>query len=210
LRWNFDKSVLVCLLLFVALLVGSAALGYWNTSRLDDDARRVAYTHEVLDLASDVLRNVVDAETGMLGYFIVGNEDYLQPYEAAMKNQDKLIRKLDEKTADNPDQQKRILRLRQMAGERMATLSHELVLQQRNEENARAHIAGGKGKAQMDAIRLLIAEIRAAEDQLLVERRDHTRRAYIVAQTSAWLTAALGLVLGGVCYGFLRGGNRRM
>ena len=61
---TLDRSVLVGIGLIVALLVSSAALNYRNTRRLNDDAGWVARTHEVLDLTSDVLLTIVDAETG--------------------------------------------------------------------------------------------------------------------------------------------------
>src|SRR5438045_1876039 len=73
---TFDKSVLVGLGLVVALLVGNAGLAYRNTSQLVEDAGWVAHTQEVLDLTSDVLRLLVDAETGQRGFVITGKESF--------------------------------------------------------------------------------------------------------------------------------------
>src|SRR6476646_8451036 len=100
---TFDKSVLV-----VALLVGNAGLAYRNTRQLLEDAEWVAHTHEVLDLTSDVLRTLVDAETGQRGFLITGKENFLEPYQQALARLDPQVRALKDKTQDNPRQQARI------------------------------------------------------------------------------------------------------
>ena len=66
---TLDRSMLVGIGLIVALLIFAAGLNYWNTQQLNEDAGWVARTHEVLDLTTDVLRTVVDAETGA-GYIV--------------------------------------------------------------------------------------------------------------------------------------------
>src|SRR4029077_17419384 len=85
---TLDKSVLVGIGLVVALLVVNAGLAYRNTRQLLEDAGSVAHTHEVLDLTSDVLRTLVDAETGQRGFLITGKKDFLEPYQQALARLD--------------------------------------------------------------------------------------------------------------------------
>ena len=40
-------------------------------------------------------RSILDAETGQRGYLLTGRKEYLQPYEQALKNLDKLFQSLD-------------------------------------------------------------------------------------------------------------------
>ncbi len=204
LKWTIDKSVLAGLVLLAGLLLGSASLDCWNTSRLDEDARGAAHTREVLDLNGDVLRTLVDAETGMRGFVITGKDEYLQPYEDAAHRLDGLLARLDENTADNPGQQDRVQRLKQMAAVHMRLLREAVALRHRSEKEAQAFVAAGKSKAQMDALRGVAGEIERQEHALLEQRQGQTRRAYVVAQASAWITAALGLVMVGAYYGLLR------
>src|SRR5262249_48331785 len=102
---TFDKSVLVGVGLVVALLVVNVGLAYRNTRQLLEDAGWVAHTHEVLDLTSDVLRTLVDAETGQRGFLITGRENFLEPYQQALARLDQQVTTLKEKTQDNPRQQ---------------------------------------------------------------------------------------------------------
>src|SRR5438105_3472506 len=97
---TFDKGVLVGIGLVVALLVVNAGLAYRNTRQLLEGADGVAHTHEVLDLTGDVLRTVVDAETGQRGFLITSKEDFLEPYQQALARLDQQVRALKDKTKD--------------------------------------------------------------------------------------------------------------
>ena len=88
---TFDGGVLVATGLVVALLVTIAALTYRNTQQLNEDAGWVGHTHDVLDLTSDVLLALVDAETGERGFIITGRDSYLEPYNAAVRRLDGLM-----------------------------------------------------------------------------------------------------------------------
>ena len=41
---------------------------------------------EVHDLANKIQKNVLDMETGMRGYVITGDEEYLEPYHLASRS----------------------------------------------------------------------------------------------------------------------------
>src|SRR5690242_16881551 len=98
----FDKSVLVGTGLVVALLVVNAGFAYRNTWQLAENVGREAHTHEVLDLTADVLRTLVDTETGQRGFLITGKEEFLEPYHQALARLDRELRVLKDKTHDNP------------------------------------------------------------------------------------------------------------
>src|ERR1700745_151443 len=97
-RRTFDKSVLVGIGLIMTLLVMNAGLAYRNTRQLLEDAGWVAHTQEVLDLTGDVLRTVVDAETGQRGFLLTGEENFLEPYHEALARLDQQVRTLKDKT----------------------------------------------------------------------------------------------------------------
>ena len=91
---TFDKGVLVGAGLVAALLVGNAGLAYRNTRQLLEDAGWVAHTQEVLDLTSDVLRTLVDTETGQRGFLLTGQENFLEPYRQTHARLDQQVRML--------------------------------------------------------------------------------------------------------------------
>ena len=76
----FDRSVLIAAGLVIALLVVSAELTYQNAVQLLRDAQLVTHTREVLDLTTDVLLTIVDAETSERGFIITGKNEFLDVY----------------------------------------------------------------------------------------------------------------------------------
>src|ERR671935_866045 len=192
---TFDKSVLVGIGLVVALLVGNAGLAYRNTRQLLEDAGWVAHTHEVLDLTSDVLRTLVDAETGQRGFLITGKDNFLEPYQQALARLDQQVRTLKDKTKDNPRQQARTEELEQLTAERLALLKQGIGLRRKSAEEAQALVATGQGKAKMDAIRRLIASMQEEEHGLLRDRERQSAVAYRTAVATELTAAALGLLL---------------
>ena len=149
----------------VALLVVIPVLTYRNTNQLNEDARWVAHTQEVLGLTADVLLTLVDAETGQRGFIITGKDDFLQPYNAALGRLDERLAKLKDKTQDNPRQQDDIRKLKAMTTKCLALLEEGIALRRKSDQEAAAFIAAKKGKEQMDAIRELVGEMKREETQ---------------------------------------------
>jgi len=191
---NFDSPVMVGVVLLVALLVLIPALTYRNIRQLNEDARGIVHTHEVLDFTGDVLLALVDAETGQRGFLVTGKDIFLEPYDAALARLDGLVVKLKDKTKDDPGQQARITKLQEMIVVRMGFLRESIDLRRTNAEEALALVATGKGKAQMNAIRQHVAEMKQVEGDLLKDRESKSAAAYRVAVASGLVTAVLGLL----------------
>jgi PAS domain S-box-containing protein len=201
---TLDKGVLLGIGLVVAVLVGNAFLAYRNTSQLLEDAGQVAHTHEVLDLTADLLRTLVDAETGQRGYLLTGKDSFLEPYRQALGRLDQEVRTLQDKTQDNPRQQARIEQLRQLTAEQLALLQKGIDLHRQSPDKAQAFVATGQSKANMDALRQLIATMEGEEHDLLKDRDRRTAAAYRYAVATALLADAVGLILVGAVVYLLR------
>ena len=195
-RGTLDRTLLVGGALFASLLIAIAALTYRNTSVLNADAGWVAHTNQVLDLTSEMLLALVDAETGQRGFLLTGRDEYLEPYSAAVKRLDGLFSTLKYETRDNSSQQDRIARLTELTATRLAGMEQAIAERRKSEEKARQAMLTGVAKAQMDAIRELIGEMRLHEQGLLACRGEsQSRRAYDMAVTSGIVTVLLGLGL---------------
>ena len=203
-RRTFDNSVVFGVALVLGLMLVIAGLTYRNTHQLNEDARWVAHTHEVLNLTSDVMLAVVDAETGQRGFLITGNNEFLQPYDAALARLDGLMAKLKDKTKDNPDQQARITKLEGMTAVRLAQMKEVINLRRRDEKSAQAFVLSGKPTTQMDVIRQHSADMVKIEDDLLKERESKIATSYQVAVLTGLLAAVLGLVGVGALVWLLR------
>jgi PAS domain S-box-containing protein len=191
---TFDQGVWIGIGLVVGLLVVNGVLTYRNTKQLDEDAGWVAHTHEVLDVTGDVLRGLVDAETGQRGFTITGQDEFLEPYESARARVGDDLAHLKDLTSDNAGQQERIHKLEDLIGAELSLLEEGVALRRKSEQEAKAFVAAGKGKDHMDAIRALVLQMEQEEQRLLVDRQRKTSRAYTVAVTTGLLAAVFGLI----------------
>jgi PAS domain S-box-containing protein len=192
-----DRSMFVAIGLIVTLLICAAALNYRNTQQLNEDAGWVAQTHEVIDLTSDVLLTLVDAETGERGYVISdGRDEFLQPYHAALAQLTERMAALKAKTETIPSLQAPIKALEDLTVSRLATLKESIELRRRGERRIRVFLPlVSKGKEEMDRIRMVIASMQAEEHEQLQKRQQQTRSTYQAALTTGLATAALGLIM---------------
>ena len=89
------------------LMVIVSVVGYNGIKSLILTTKWVNHTHEVIRVGETVSGSMVDMETGLRGYMVTGDENYLDPYYSGNKNFDKLIKVGAELTSDNDTQVKR-------------------------------------------------------------------------------------------------------
>src|SRR5271156_5504520 len=71
----------------VTLLMLLAALVFWRQGEASTEAKGwVRHTYEVRGHIRLLFGSLRDAETGQRGYLVTGNEEYLEPYEEAMRD----------------------------------------------------------------------------------------------------------------------------
>jgi CHASE3 domain sensor protein len=86
------------------VLVGAAAFGVVLSSVADlhESERRLRPSQEVLVVANHLERLVVDLETGLRGYLITGQSEFLQPAETARAASPQRAATLQQFVADSP------------------------------------------------------------------------------------------------------------
>jgi PAS domain S-box-containing protein len=201
---TFGRGVALGLAAVAALLVVNAILSYQNVRQLNDDARGVAHTHETLDSLEELLGTLRDAETGQRGYLLTRNDQYLVPYNDALRTYQSRIARVERLTADNPVQQARVPKLSEMVAGRMKRLAETFaLLKQGDAAAAFKRVQTGAGKRLMDDIRSLVKEMKVEEYALLLQRQTASDRAYAVAVGTGLCTALLGLLAVGAFAGLL-------
>ncbi|TAN70413.1 MAG: HAMP domain-containing protein [Methylobacter sp.] len=158
-------------ILFVLMIVGS--ISYMNTAKLTDTAQWVSHTHKVLAKLRELLSTLQDAETGQRGYIITGEDRYLEPYQAAVRNVDKLVLALKQLTVDNQAQQRRLETIGPLVVGKLDELKETIELRRsKGLEAARAVVASDKGKKLMDELRAVVREMEDQENELLKQREE--------------------------------------
>ena len=71
----------------VTLLMLLATLSFWRQEEASTEAQGwLVHTHEVIGHIESLLAKLEDAETGQRGYLLTGSDEYLEPYEDALRD----------------------------------------------------------------------------------------------------------------------------
>lgn len=186
------------LLASVALVILLAVLGYRDTLAMValTDARK--QTRETLLTMERTLSLLKDAETGQRGFLLTGEEAYLEPYYAALAHFGDEYQKMSTMLATDPLQTERLRALDGHVARRFEILRN--AIEQRRSAGLSAGVAAvktGEGKATMDAIRALFAQIAADKRREIAQREVQVARVKARQfQLSLWLPASVLLLVG--------------
>ena len=190
--------------LVIAISFAVNALSWSSLSFQQKSNGWTVHTYEVLDQIDTIVAAMVDRETGLRGYLLSGNENFLEPYKSGTENYRAAFDKVVALTSDNAAQQKRFAELDALVTEwtgQVAEKEIALMKSAATMEQARGMEIAGAGKQWMDAIRAKAAEISGEEASLLTIRGEAAE----AAASSARLTILLGglamaLVIAGVLF----------
>jgi PAS domain S-box-containing protein len=181
LRRTVAIPVTLLVLLAVTLLVEILTL----TSSL----KWVDHAEQVISNSRQLMRYMVDMETGVRGYHLTGDKSFLDPYDAAkarVPEQQALLLKL---TAENPDQQ---IRFKELQDLDLRWINYADALVRQPVGNALSVKDFEAGRALMDQIRAKQHEIVAVEEQL---RDVRYRRSTILGNIADGTAVGLSLLV---------------
>ena len=187
------KTLVGFLAAIVAVLVISI-LSYQSLQAASESAQSLARSIEILGDFEGLLSNLKDAETGQRGYLLTGSDSYLEPYISAQAVLPTEFRSMRELLKDRPVQLKRLDTLNTIATLKMQELASTIEpIREGHADVALAIVKTGRGKAYMDQIRAIVADLELAERQLIAERGRASTNA---AATALWVTwGGSGLLL---------------
>ena len=157
----------------LAILVASAQA---NFSRLGEANGLNIHTYEVMGEANALLESLINIETGERGFALTGKDSSLEPLASGQRGFTEHLQKIRTLTADNPAQLERLKALEGAQQQWLATAIDPVIALRRAaavDGSLDAVVAAeqaGKGKAAMDAMRILLADIGKTESMLLGQR----------------------------------------
>ena len=137
----------------------------------------VGHTHKVLAAAQRLLAHGVDMETGMRGYLLAGNKEFLDPYKSGKTGFYEQLKALQETVSDNPAQVARLGEIETLIKDWNAKVTEPAIGLRGRVEAGRGTMAEivalvnrKAGKKYFDAFRGKIAEFSEVEASLMQER----------------------------------------
>lgn len=191
---KFRRRLVRAILLPVILLGLLTGFFLWQINRLVVAIGWVEHTDRVIAEANELQKILLDLETGMRGYLITGNPEFLAPYQQGRSKIEPAFDNLATRVSDNPAQIARLDELRALHGRWRVYAEDAVALRDAGGDHA-ARVNDGTGKRLMDAMRAQIEAFVTTEATLRDERTKRTNAATRNATLSAIIAA---LVLGGL------------
>lgn len=189
-RFHVSKILAGGFIAEMLVLLAIGVISYRNTSQLIEQSDLVHHTRKVRLSLQELLGFLVDAETGARGYMITGEDDFLEPYNAALQQLDGKFKELRQLTADNPRQTLRLDVMEPLIVERMRLFRDRIEVRRTKGFNAvRQAVLLRAGKEVMDKLRAIIEQLNIEENELL-EARENAARASAKASTMTMLVGA--------------------
>ena len=99
-KLKFRTQLLIPNVIALVLMVILATVAFLNVNSLLQNSERVEHTYKVMGDGDQLLMYMVDQETGMRGYAVTGEEDFLDPYKQGSVSFVSLMKELQETVND--------------------------------------------------------------------------------------------------------------
>jgi methyl-accepting chemotaxis protein len=182
--------------LMVAIFVSSSFYVLYNRGILEKLSFWSDHTYQVMASVNDMMAAMVDQETGFRGYLVTGNQANLDPYKSGFTNFQKAFNSVKSLTSDNAEQQRRLDVVLDNVNSWRTNVAERGIALMTNEatrEQARDLERTGAGKAAMDGLRKLIADLINAESGLLVSRNQARTDSFSAITVAIWASIAIAM-----------------
>jgi len=184
------NGIVLCLMIVVSIVV------YTSVNSLLQAFTWVNHTHDVLEVAAEIEASAVDMETGMRGYLLAGEEEFLDPYKAGWSRFDELVAQLSKTVDDNPLQVKLLSEIDDtIDGWKEKVTDPNIELRREIGDAATMNdlakiIQKAEGKAYFDKFRGQIAMFIDREEVLMKKRQEKAKHSKDIAELkelNAWV-----------------------
>ena len=180
----------------IAILFVLGAFSYRSMVVSSESDQSVWRTHEVLESLQQLLFAMQSIESSSRGFVLTGEESYLDTYRADLLSADMheaLVRNL---TVDNPEQQRRLPALEELAAQRIRFAEAVISLRRaKGFEAAVDAIRSGRGERIMNEFQAVVRQLQDEELRLLVQRKADAEQRLGQTKTGLIFGAVVALLI---------------
>jgi signal transduction histidine kinase/CHASE3 domain sensor protein len=169
-------------------------LAYQRSRTVVGEVLDVERSHEIIETADALLIRAVDAETGQRAYLLTGESTFLDPYNGARGDIERLLTRLRELLEKGRASTAQLNRVELLVRERFALLDGPIA-ERRAGRRGPWDQQSLEGKHAMDELRGVIASIQARERGVLTERHVGEQRSLRTAMLAVALSSILVLLI---------------
>lgn len=187
------------LILAIPLLSVIITVYGWMWSRQEEAKAHwwVDHTEEVMRESNFLFKLLLDAETGIRGYKITQDEDFLQPYQQALQAIPPHLDSLDRLTEDNPVQKQHLDEIKLQIQQRLdilAQILQTIETEQQTTLSLQLRQLFEESQQKMDTVRSLLDTFQQEEWDLLNLRRANLEKVRNVTNLLLGSTITISLI----------------
>ena len=183
------RIVFIAAICFVFII---SIFSYTKINSLIDSAALVNHTTQVTLNLEKVIGSLKDAETGQRGYLLTHDQKFLEPFIKGLKEYPQNIKSVKQLIIDNPDQQKSLSAVEQLAQNREDYMRKMLEVDKlRKPTTTELSI----GKSIMDSLRAEINIMIAREDSLMQHRTNQLHNQTMIAPAMLLILSLMALAI---------------
>jgi len=170
---NFKRNLIISTGASMVLLIVSSTASYLSINSLISSNDWVNHTQEVIYNLNQSATVMTDAQTGMRGFLVTGNDDFILKYSDSEDRANTYLGKVEMLTEDNIPQQNSIKELKPLKAEFYKYLKQRIY----EKKNGIVVLSENldKGKELMDGIRRILKTMENREQVLLEERASQSK-----------------------------------
>jgi len=185
------------------LLLVAYAITFYANQRLINQSHLVEHSNKVIANLEILLSSLKDAETGIRGYVITRNPDFLSPYTGAREKTQSLYYEVLQLTADTREQQEQLKSLKKNIDKRFTLFYSTLEVYNGNNSEISDSLVQiqVESKKVMEEIRSQVATMQTMQSQLLKVRDENLQTSFTSIRTITIISLLLAFVF--IIFGFL-------
>jgi len=192
---GYSTSLFLLLVVYVVTLVAN--------NKLKEKTRLVEHTYKMKFDLESLISKIKDAETGVRGFAITKNSDFLEPYVHSEETVDSLYAVLWDAASDNAVQRRYLTDLKESYIKRYEIFEHYLTYVREGQKDTSYNIIQEQlaAKRFMNDIRRIVFSMQQEETRLLEERDKNQKDTFASINTITITSLLLTLIL--VIIGFV-------
>ena len=192
------RKLALCLGIILALSLTTNFIIYTKKNQVRETTNINEHTYKVIMASNKLVEAMINQETGLRGYLLTANRDFLAPYDQGALDFDRAMKEARQLTGDNPGQQLRLTDIGALAKrwrDEVARPNIALMAVPATQAEARVSAAKGLGKALMDRLRVQTGAVIATENRLLAERQASQEAAFVMISRAIFGGMLISLLL---------------
>lgn len=198
-----DKRIIIGYSTSLILLLVTYVVTMISNNQLKSKAANVEHTFKLISSLEVLLSKLKDAETGVRGYALTWDINFLEPYQNSNQICDSISKTIDILTKENPVQQDRLLDLKKIIKKRFELFVSAIIYYKNGSIDTTYQLRDKQleSKRIMDKLRLSVAIMQDEEKRQLVQRDIDLKSTFATINSITIISLVLTVML--VVIGFI-------